>query len=37
MVGKPEVKKALGKLRCRWEGSIKMGFKEVGLAGHGLD
>jgi len=37
LVGKPEGKKALGKLRCRREGNIKMGFKEVGLAGHGLD
>jgi hypothetical protein len=36
-VGKPEGKKVLGKLRCRWEGNIKMGFKEVGLVGHGPD
>jgi hypothetical protein len=30
LVGKPEGKIPLGKHRHRWEGNIKMNFKEVG-------
>jgi hypothetical protein len=28
LVGKPEGKRPLGRLRCRWEDNIKMDFKE---------
>jgi len=33
LVGKPEGKKKLGKLRRRWEGNIKMDLQEVGCGG----
>jgi hypothetical protein len=36
VVGKPNGRKSLGKLRFRWEDNIKMGFREVGLR-HGVD
>jgi hypothetical protein len=35
-VRKPEGKRLLGRLRCRWEENIKMGLQEMGR-GHGLD
>ena len=34
LVGKPEGKRPLGRLRRRWEDNIKMDLKEVG-GGHG--
>jgi hypothetical protein len=34
-VGKPEIKRPLGRRSCRWEDNIKMGPQEV--EGHGLD
>ena len=33
LVGKPEGKRPLGRLRHRWEDNIKMGLKEVGCGG----
>jgi hypothetical protein len=33
LVGKPEGKRALGRLRRRWEDNIKMNLKEVGEGG----
>jgi len=30
LVGRPEGKRQLGRLRCRWDGNIKMDFQEVG-------
>ena len=30
LAGKPEGKKPLGRLRCRWEDNIKMDLREVG-------
>ena len=30
LVGKPEGKRPLGRLRCRWEDNIKMDVQEVG-------
>ena len=30
LVGEPEVKRPLGRPRCRWEGNIKMDLQEVG-------
>jgi len=30
LVGKSVGKRPLGRLRCRWEGDIKMDFQEVG-------
>jgi len=30
LVGKPEGKRLLGRLRCRWEDNIKMDLQEVG-------
>jgi hypothetical protein len=30
LVGKPEVKRPLGRPRCRWEDNIKMDVQEVG-------
>jgi hypothetical protein len=35
LVGKPEGKRPLGRLRRRWEDNIKMDLKEVGLDGVG--
>jgi len=33
LVGKPEVKRPLGRPRCRWEDNIKMDLLEVGCGG----
>jgi hypothetical protein len=33
LVGRPEIKRPLGRLRLRWEGNIKMGLREVGMDG----
>ena len=33
LVGKPEGKRPLGRLRHRWEGNIKMDLQEVGCGG----
>ena len=33
LVGKPEGKRPLGRLRRRWEGDIKMDLQEVGCGG----
>ena len=30
LVGKPEIKRPLGRPRCIWENNIKMDLKEVG-------
>jgi hypothetical protein len=32
-VGKPEGRRPLGRLRCRWEGNIKMDLREIGCGG----
>ena len=32
-MGKPEGKRPLGKLSCRWEDNIKMDLREVGCGG----
>jgi len=37
LVGKPEVKRQLGRLRRRWEDNIKMDLQEVGCGRCGLD
>jgi hypothetical protein len=37
LVGKPEVKKVLGRLRHRWEDNIKMDLQKIGCRGYGLD
>jgi len=37
LVGKPEGKRTLGRLRRRWEDNIKIDLKEVACGGHGLD
>jgi hypothetical protein len=37
LVGKPEVKRSLGRPRRRWKDNIKMDFKEVGGGCGGLD
>ena len=37
VVGKSDVKRPLGRRRCRWEDNIKMDLQEVGCGGHGLD
>jgi hypothetical protein len=37
LVGKPEGKRPLGRLRCRWEDNIKMDLQEVGWGWHGLN
>ena len=37
LVGKPEGKRALGRLRRRWEDNIKMDHQEVGCSDYGLD
>jgi hypothetical protein len=31
LVGKPEIKRTLGRPRRRWEDNIEMNFKEMGL------
>jgi hypothetical protein len=33
LVGKPEGKRPLGKLRRRWEDGIRMDLREIGLGG----
>jgi hypothetical protein len=33
LVGKPEGKKPLGRLRCRWEDGIRMDLRETGWRG----
>jgi hypothetical protein len=33
LVGIPEGKRPLGRLRCRWEDNIKIGLREIGLDG----
>jgi hypothetical protein len=33
LVGKPEGKRPLGRLRCRWEDGIRMDVREIGLGG----
>jgi hypothetical protein len=33
LVGRPEVKRPLGRSRCRWEDNIKMDLGEVGIDG----
>jgi len=33
LVGKPEGKRPLGRSRCKWEDTIKMGLQEVGCGG----
>jgi hypothetical protein len=33
LVGKPEGKRPLGRLRLRWEVGIRMDLREIGLAG----
>ena len=37
LMGKPEVKRPLGRPRHRWEDNIKMDLQEVGCGGRGLD
>jgi len=37
LVGKPEIKRSLGRPRRRWEDNITMGLKEVGCGVYGLD
>jgi len=37
VVGKPEGKRPLGRLRRRWEENIKIDLQEVGCGGYGLD
>jgi len=37
LVGKPEGKRPLRRLRRRWEDNIKMTLQEVGCGGYGLD
>jgi hypothetical protein len=29
LVGKPEGKRPVGRLRCRWEDNMKMGLREI--------
>jgi hypothetical protein len=33
LVGRPKGKRPLGRPRCRWEDSIKMDFREIGIDG----
>jgi 3-oxoacyl-ACP reductase-like protein len=33
VVGKPEVKRPLGRPKCRWEENIKMDLQDVGCGG----
>ena len=37
LVGKPEGKRPLGRLRRRWEGNIKMDLQEVGGGGDWME
>jgi hypothetical protein len=36
-VGKPEMKRSLGRSACKWEDNIKIGLREVGWGIYGLD
>jgi hypothetical protein len=36
-VGKPKVKRQLDRLKCRWEGGIKMDLREIDLGGGGVE
>jgi hypothetical protein len=33
LVGRPEYKRPLGRLRCKWEDNINMDFREIGIDG----
>ena len=33
LVGKPDVKRPLGRHRCRWQDKVKMDFEDVGYGG----
>jgi hypothetical protein len=33
LVGKPQGKRPLGRLRCRWVDTIKINFREIGWGG----
>jgi hypothetical protein len=33
LVGRPEVKRPLGRPRCRWKDNIKMDLRETGIDG----
>jgi hypothetical protein len=35
LVGKPEGKRPLGRLKCRWEDVIRMDLREIGSGGGG--
>jgi hypothetical protein len=37
LVGKPEGKRSLGRPRHRWEDGIRIGLREIGLGGGGVD
>ena len=37
LVGKPEVKRSLGRPRCGWEDNIETYLQEVGCLEYGLD
>jgi hypothetical protein len=37
LVGKPEGKKPLGRFRRTWEDNIKVGLREIGGDGYGLN
>ena len=37
LIGKPEGKRLLGRLRHRWDNGIKINLKKVGWEVHGLD
>jgi hypothetical protein len=37
LVGMPDGKRPLGRLRCRWEDNIKMDLKRNRVGWHGLD
>jgi hypothetical protein len=37
LVGRPEGRRPLGRLRRRWENNIKMDLQEVGWGGYELD
>jgi hypothetical protein len=36
LVGNPEIKRALGRLRCTWEDIIRMDLREIGWGGMDL-
>jgi hypothetical protein len=33
LVGRPEVKRPVGRPKCRWEDNIKMDLREIGIDG----